>query len=237
MLVSYTCEDIQNMNLRWKVQTTVTICLPHALGKQEHQKCYYIPNKYNLKTYCGKKKPAVRDWEITDGVLIQLWGWQRLNRKMRHSSFSFFNTLSDSDKKKKYVQTLSTTLTSPRLQKQLRPLRFIAGWHLSRSGWWMELQVTSSLAELSGVFLHINVSIQLSFDVTLRSACWTEMTDWSCVLCLIQIDQLVSTIFDSVAVFEIFPIAAEEAKQIFYRWNLADMVILDWLRDCLKRGI
>lgn len=90
----------------------VVICLPHALGKQEHQKCYYIPNKYNLKTYCGKKNPAVRGWEITNSVLIQFWGWRRLNRKTRHSSFSFFNTLSDSDKKNMF-KLFNHTNSSP----------------------------------------------------------------------------------------------------------------------------
>lgn len=99
----------------------------------------------------GGKKTGVRDWEITDSVLIQLWGWRRLNRKTRHSSFSFLNTLSDSDKKK-YVQTLPTTHASPRLQKQLRLLRFIAAWHLSGSRWWMELQVTGSLAAAQPCF-------------------------------------------------------------------------------------
>lgn len=140
--------------------------------------------------------------------------------------------------KKNNVQTLSTTHTSPRLQKQLRPLRFIAVWHLSRSGWWMELQVTSSLAAAQPCFsshkcfypaqlwCHSEIRM-LNRDDRLElcsvsnsngSSCFYNF--WQCLPCL-----------------RFFPMAPEGAKQIFCRWNLADTVILGWLRDCLKRGI
>lgn len=68
-----------------------------------------------------------------------------------------------------------------------------------------------------------NVFVRLRFDVTLRSVFWTESTDWSCVLCLIQIDQLISPIFNSVS-----NSSASERLESNTRRNLASAAAFNW---------